>query len=104
MFCKKEVLENFAKFTGKHLCQSLFFNNKLQATGVQLYWKRDSGIGVSCGFCEISKNTFSYRTPPVVASASDTVKCVQAAKLATLLKRDPHTGVSEPAVSRSSRK
>ena len=22
----KEVLRNFAKFTGKHLCQSLFFN------------------------------------------------------------------------------
>ena len=26
MFCKKGVLKNFAKFTGKHLCQSLFFN------------------------------------------------------------------------------
>ena len=26
VFCKKGVLENFAKFTGKHLCQSLFFN------------------------------------------------------------------------------
>ena len=26
VFCKKEVLENFAKFKGKHLCQSLFFN------------------------------------------------------------------------------
>ena len=25
-FCKKVVLRNFAKFTGKHLCQSLFFN------------------------------------------------------------------------------
>ena len=24
--CKKGVLENFAKYTGKHLCQSLFFN------------------------------------------------------------------------------
>ena len=23
---KKAVLRNFAKFTGKHLCQSLFFN------------------------------------------------------------------------------
>ena len=23
---KKRVLRNFAKFTGKHLCQSLFFN------------------------------------------------------------------------------
>ena len=25
-FCKNVVLRNFAKFTGKHLCQSLFFN------------------------------------------------------------------------------
>ena len=26
VFCKKCVLRNFTKFTGKHLCQSLFFN------------------------------------------------------------------------------
>ena len=26
VFCKKSVLKNFTKFTGKHLCQSLFFN------------------------------------------------------------------------------
>ena len=26
MFCRKGVLRNFAKFSGKHLCQSLFFN------------------------------------------------------------------------------
>ena len=26
VFCKKGVLENVAKFTGKHLCQSLSFN------------------------------------------------------------------------------
>ena len=26
VFCKKGVLRNFAKFTGKHQCQSLFFN------------------------------------------------------------------------------
>ena len=26
MFCEKGVLKNFAKFTGKHLCQGLFFN------------------------------------------------------------------------------
>ena len=27
MFCEKGVLRNFTKFTGKYLCQSLFFNN-----------------------------------------------------------------------------
>ena len=32
--CKKGVLSNFAKFTGKHLCQSLFLN-KLQASGLR---------------------------------------------------------------------
>ena len=26
VFCKKDILKNFAKFTGKHLCKSLFFN------------------------------------------------------------------------------
>ena len=26
LFCKKAVIRNFTKFTGKHLCQSLFFN------------------------------------------------------------------------------
>ena len=26
VFCAKGVLKNFGKFTGKHLCQSLFFN------------------------------------------------------------------------------
>ena len=26
VFCKKGILRNFARFTGKHLCQSLFFN------------------------------------------------------------------------------
>ena len=26
VFCEKGILRNFAKFTGKHKCQSLFFN------------------------------------------------------------------------------
>ena len=26
VFCKKGVLKNFAKFTGKNQCESLFFN------------------------------------------------------------------------------
>ena len=25
VFCKKDGLRNFAEFTGKHMCQSLFF-------------------------------------------------------------------------------
>ena len=34
VLCKKDVLRNFAKFTGKHLYQSLFFN---KVAGLQLY-------------------------------------------------------------------
>ena len=48
---KNGVLRNFAKFTGKHLCQSLLLM-KLRAskeTLAQMY---------SSEFCEISKNTF----------------------------------------------
>ena len=33
---KKGVLKNFAKLTGKHLCQSLFFN---KAAGVSKFFK-----------------------------------------------------------------
>ena len=33
---KKGVLKDFSKFTGKQLCQSLFFNDKVGIT-VQLY-------------------------------------------------------------------
>ena len=40
MFCKKGVLRNFAKFTGKHLCQSLFFNKVTGLRPVTLLKKR----------------------------------------------------------------
>ena len=43
VFCEKGVLKNFAKFSGKHLCQSLFFNKV---------------AGGSCEFWKVSKNTF----------------------------------------------
>ena len=34
VFCKKDVLRNFAKCTGEQLCQSLFFT---KVAGPQLY-------------------------------------------------------------------
>ena len=54
---RKGVLRNFAKFTGKHLCQSLFFN-KVAGLGLQLYKKETLAQVFFCEFCEISKNTF----------------------------------------------
>ena len=62
VFCKKGVLKNFAKFTWKYLCQSLFFNKVAKKeTLSQLF---------SCKFCRIVKNTFFHRIPLVAASAS----------------------------------
>ena len=55
MSCKKSVLKNFGKFTGKHLCQSLFLV-KCQA-GLQLNQKRNSDTGVSYEFCKIFKSS-----------------------------------------------
>ena len=40
MIWKEGVLKDFAKFTGKHLCQSFSFN-EVAIWGLQLYQKRD---------------------------------------------------------------
>ena len=40
VFCKKDVLENFAKFTEKLLCQSLFFNKVTGPRPATLLQKR----------------------------------------------------------------
>ena len=45
LFYKKGVLKNFAKFTGKNLCQSLFFN-KVAGLGKGTLLKRSFSIGV----------------------------------------------------------
>ena len=84
LFSKKAVLKNFAIFTEKYLRWSLFLNKN---AGLQSWnfikrgfskgfflWilptllEREPGTGVSCEFSEISKNTFSCRTPLVTAS------------------------------------
>ena len=67
VLCEKGVLRNFAKFTGKHLCQNLFFNKV--AGGACNFIKKETLTQVfSCEFCDISKNTFFNRTPLVAAS------------------------------------
>ena len=53
---KKGVLKNFAKFIGKHLCQSLFFN-KVAGGACNFIKKENLARVFSCKFCEISKNT-----------------------------------------------
>ena len=66
-FCKKGVLQNFAKFTGKQLCQSIFLN-KVAGLAWNFVKKENLAQVFPCEFCEISKNTFSNRTPPVAPS------------------------------------
>ena len=55
---RKGVLRNFAKFTGKHLCQSLFFNKVAALRLATLLIKETLAQVFSCEFCEISNNTF----------------------------------------------
>ena len=66
---RKGVLINFAKFTRKHLCKSLFFNKVAGRRPATLLKKETLTQVFSCEFCEISKNIFSYKTPLVAASA-----------------------------------
>ena len=52
------VLRNFSKFTGKHLCQSLFFNTVADLRTVTLL-KKDFSTVVFLWILQISKNTFT---------------------------------------------
>ena len=67
VFCKKGVLRDFAKFTGKHLCQSLFIN-KVADQGRQLYLKRDPAQVFPVNFAKFQRTPFL--TPMVTASSS----------------------------------
>ena len=67
VFGKKGVLRNCAKFTVKHLSRVYFLNKVAGLTSAPLSKKRLAQV-FSYDFCEISKNSFSYRTSPVTAS------------------------------------
>ena len=58
MFFKIHVLKNFAVFTEKHLCWSLFLI-KLQAFR-QFYQKETPTQVLSCEYCEIFKSSFFF--------------------------------------------
>ena len=52
VFCKKGVLKNFAKFTGKHQVPE-FFLNKVAGLSLKVYSKETLTQIFSCEFCEI---------------------------------------------------
>ena len=67
MLCRKDVLRNFAKFTGKHLCQSLFLI-KLHVLGLNFFQKRLCYKCFPVNFPKFLRRPFFYRTPRVAAS------------------------------------
>ena len=52
MFCKKRCFKSFAKFTGKQLCQSLFFNRIAGISPVIFFKKETLAQVFSCEFWE----------------------------------------------------
>ena len=67
---KKGVLKNFAKFTGKHLCQSLFLNKVAELRPATLLKKRPWHRCFPVNFAKLVRINF-YRTPPLTASPFD---------------------------------
>ena len=61
-FTKKVFLKNFTKITGNYLCWSLFLI-KLQASGLQLYWKETPAQLFSCKFLRNFCKYLFYGTP-----------------------------------------
>ena len=59
---KKGVLKNFAKFTGKHLCQSLFFNKVAGVRPATLLKKRLRHRGFSVNFANFLRTPFLLNT------------------------------------------
>ena len=70
MFFKIGILKNFANFRGKYLSWSLF-SIVTGAQACNFIKRRLQDRCFSCKICEIVKNTFSYRTPPVAASETN---------------------------------
>ena len=67
LFSRKGVFRNLEN-SQENTCARASFSINVQALGLQLYWKRDSGTGVSSEFCKISKSTFSCRATAMAAS------------------------------------
>ena len=62
VFYKKNVLRNFTKFTGKHLCQSLFINKVAGLRPATLLKKRLLYRCFPVNFVKLLRTLF-YRTP-----------------------------------------
>ena len=68
MFYKKGVLRNFAKFTGKQLSQSLFFNKVAVLRPATSLKKRLWPRCFSVNFAKFFRTLFFTKAPPVATS------------------------------------
>ena len=62
VFCKKGVLRNFAKFTRKHRCQSLFFNKVAGLRPTNIYLSKVSNRN-TIKRCKILRLKLTIKTP-----------------------------------------
>ena len=99
VFCRKGVLRNFAKFTGKYLCQCLFF---YKTAGLRhlfltehLRWLLQELILVKYSHKRSSRLQMFFETRVLKKFANFTGKnlCWSLFLVKSLLKRDSNTGV-----------
>ena len=62
VFCKTGVIRNFAQFTGKHLCQSLFFNKVGGLRPATLLKKKLWHRCIPVGFAKLLRTPFLQNT------------------------------------------
>ena len=65
LFCKKAVLKNFANFTGKHLCESLFVNKVVGLRPATLLKKRLWHRRFPVNFAKFLQKPFLQKTSGV---------------------------------------
>ena len=65
----KKMLLKLSQNSQENTCAGVSFLIRLQASACNLIKKKTLSQVFSCKFCEISKNTFFYRTPSVAVSS-----------------------------------
>ena len=75
---EKGVVKNFTNFTGKHLCQSLFFKKFLRNSFLRVsLLKKVSGTSIFLWILWNFQERLFYRTPLVAASGSQSQKIIK---------------------------
>ena len=87
VFCQKSALKKLAKFTGKHLCQSLFYNKVENLSSLTLLKKTLRHRCFPVGFPKFLITPFPYRTPPMAAFAPIHCQWKLCSKILDILKK-----------------